>query len=278
MADLKDNQDDLHRETKEEQLLKQQQQMRAEMQKDLEAKRLLIQMRMLKHGDIKPEDVIKPEVSLTPETFKEKRLNFWYHYKWATLALVLAVALIIVFIVSMVNKVEYDTTFTAISVLPLSMAQSTFERVLSPLTVDANGDKKQMACFVDVPLENTKEQQFQDPNALLSAKTKLAAMLSDKEAFIFLLDEQGYDFICATGIKWLDLETIAQSENIDGNKYMLKGSALAKELDGEEILEDSFICVMDFEQSAAAPKTKKAHVKRYEAAKQLMKNIIEMPI
>ena len=73
----------------------------------------LVEMKKVKQGQIEAPQVDLEAEKIVPHTVKEKRQNFWYHYKWVTIGSILGAALLIFFIADMATKDKYDITIMA---------------------------------------------------------------------------------------------------------------------------------------------------------------------
>lgn len=74
-----------------------------------------IRLKKIKQGliaDTENEEYLKEkaERSSAPMSFKEKLSNFWYHYKWTTLVVSVSLVAVVIFVIQMLGRTQYDTT------------------------------------------------------------------------------------------------------------------------------------------------------------------------
>ncbi len=149
------------------------------------AQRDLIELKKMQAGEL--EVGPKPsEESLAPRTFKEKKENFFYHYKYVVLAgLVLAVVAIII-IVDLVKRVDYDSKVVIFSYdISYSSYREKISDYFEQLYTDVNENGKVDIAAVDCSIDPT------DATDLRTGRlTQLHSILSvENDALIFLLDE-----------------------------------------------------------------------------------------
>ncbi len=129
-----------------------------------------------------------------PKGIKAKVENFWYHYKFHTIAALLAFCALAVFVVQCSTKPEYDYK---IVVATRSMTLSTLqiegiEKELKQYGEDLNGDGEVNLLLVDCTLDNN----FSDHQSFLAKQQKLQVLLmSDVEATLFLTDTKCLEWI-----------------------------------------------------------------------------------
>ena len=59
------------------------------------------------------------EIALTPKTFKEKRENFWFQYKWHTIGIVASVAVFIILVAQCMSVPNYDLSVVYFTYTPV---------------------------------------------------------------------------------------------------------------------------------------------------------------
>ena len=135
------------------------------------------------------------ENSVKPKGLKAILENFWYHYKYHTIAILVVIVTLAVSISQCVAKPDYDYK---IVVATRSMTLSTIQidairKELVQYGKDVNGDGEVNLVLVDCTLDgNTSDYQ-----SLLAKQQKLQALLmTDAEAMLFLVDNS-----C---LKWID--------------------------------------------------------------------------
>lgn len=134
------------------------------------------------------------ENSVKPKGFKARLENFWYHYKYHTIVLIVVFVTLAVSITQCSLKPDYDYK---IIVATRSMTLSTpqLEAITNQLNhygEDVNGDGEVNLLLVDCTLDgNTSDYQ-----TLLGKQQKLQALLmTDTEAMLFLTDDKCLEWI-----------------------------------------------------------------------------------
>ena len=101
-----------------------------------------LQLKKMQNGEIKPEP--KPsEIAIKPKTFKEKLQNYWFHYKWHTIATVFSVVILAVLVAQCAGREKYDYTVVLFSYKSCLDAQTQkVEEYLENYSTDLDGDGK----------------------------------------------------------------------------------------------------------------------------------------
>ncbi|MDD6236745.1 MAG: hypothetical protein PUB00_05135 [Clostridiales bacterium] len=247
----------------------------------------LVEMKKIKQGQMEAPQVDLEAEKIVPHTAKEKRQNFWYHYKWVTIGSVLVTALLIFFIADMVTKDKYDITIMAFNqyqnYLSTDVQEKTFEQFAAD--TDGNGEVNVLVNGAQTyPSGSTSSGAIVDPQMAQVASTKLFAGMQTFEGFIFLMDDGTYDSIVTdaeTGKKadiFLDLSQYSeQNAAFQGDKLYLKDTQLAKDWGFKEVPDDLFLCLRDFDKYDAGKETNRVKKLRaqYAQEKEVFDKIIE---
>lgn len=246
----------------------------------------LVEMKKIKQGQIEAPQVDLEAEKIVPHTAKEKRQNFWYHYKWVTIGSILGAALLIFFIVDMATKEKYDLTIMAFNqyqgYLNTKVQAETFEQFSSD--IDGNGEVNVLLNGVQTYNGETASGTVVNPQLAQTASTKLFAGMQTFEGFIFLMDEGTYDSIVTdaeTGEKadiFLDLSQYSeQNSAFQGDKLYLKDTQLAKDWGFKEVPEDLFLCLRDFNKYQTGKESNRVKKLReqYAQEKDVFDKIIE---
>lgn len=134
------------------------------------------------------------ENSVKPKGIKAKIENFWYHYKYHSIALIIVFVTLAVSITQCSLKPDYDykivvaTRSMTLSTIQLDAVKSELNRYGE----DVNGDGEVNLLLVDCTLDgNTSDYQ-----TLLAKQQKLMALLmTDTEAMLFLTDDKCLEWI-----------------------------------------------------------------------------------
>ncbi len=247
----------------------------------------LVEMKKVKQGQIEAPQVDLEAEKIVPHTVKEKRQNFWYHYKWVTIGSILGAALLIFFIVDMATKDKYDITIMAFNqyqgYLSTAVQEKTFEQFAAD--TDGNGEVNVLVNGAQTyPSGSTSSGAVVNPQMAQVASTKLFAGMQTFEGFIFLMDESTYDSLITdseTGKKadiFLDLSQYSgKNAAFQGDKLYLKDTQLAKDWGFKEVPDDLFLCLRDFDKYDAGKETNRVKKLRaqYAQEKEVFDKIIE---
>lgn len=158
------------------------------------AREEFLKLKKMQNGEIKPDP--KPsEIAIVPKTAKEKRKNFWFHYKWHTIATIFTVAVLAILIAQCATKPKYDFeivyfTYTPVIDFQLESTSDYFEKFIP----DINGDGEVKVNVVNCSIsESTSDTQYR--NTIL---TRLQAMLvADEKAMLFVTDSESIRYFDA---------------------------------------------------------------------------------
>ncbi|MBQ9414502.1 MAG: hypothetical protein IJU16_05180 [Clostridia bacterium] len=142
-------------------------------------------------GVSKEELNAPPPPPLTPKTPKEKWDNFWYHYKWPAIGVLLLLGLIGWYIVQQVTKNDPDyhvVVVTKDAILPDEAAA--LEDYLAAVGEDIDGDGR-----VEVKTENLcpSFDERLSPAVGHSDQQKLVTYFSSGERMLYIFDQPSYD-------------------------------------------------------------------------------------
>lgn len=215
---------------------------------------------------VSEEELRPPEKPEPPKDPKGKLENFWYHYKWHTIAAVAAVIVLTILIADMVTKTkpDYSIVFATQNYVS-SAATDKLKSELEAYGRDINGDGKVVVQF-DTIVFSLSDYQVNTANQM-----KFAAHLSAKDMLIFIVDKEtyqnaiaihekdGYKFFSPIGVEVEGLE--------DGGRYWnWKGSELRKLQEMVGLPEDLYFGVRDISGS-----TDKKSKEVYEQSMELIK-------
>jgi len=201
------------------------------------------------HRTIEP-DLPPPEEKIVPKTFKEKWDNYWYHYKGLTWGSLVAAVLAVWLVKDLFFATKPDMTLNIATSTTLSVINTEMEADLYPYISDYNGDGQTVAL-----LSETSLGELSDPQMMMANQQKFVAILATGDELIFLLDQDGYDFIFEGSndhSMFIDMEKLYPGLEIaKGDKLYLDELPLGKEwkLDRLED-EDFFLCVRYLGNSA----------------------------
>ena len=171
---------------------------------------------------------------IKPKTLKEKLANYWYHYKWATIAGVFAVALAAFFIYDMATKEKYDfeVLFATTAYYNSEAVSETFEAADRYATdLDGDGTPNVSVLYVNMDAELADSG---DPNYYMAQFVKFSAALSGGEDAVLVLDQANYDLLMGQDetLEFADLSQYSDNPAIEGDKYYIRDDPILGELDG----------------------------------------------
>lgn len=218
------------------------------------ARENFLKLKKMQHGEM--EAPPKPsEVAVLPSTPKEKLSNFWYQYKLHLILSFVSVAILAFLIAQCAGKTRYDFKIIYFAHTPTTESHiAAMADYLEDYGVDLNGDGVVEIQTINCSFEkNNGNVQYQ--RAVL---TKLqAAIAADSSAFLFIADEDGYEYLnnISDGISLFEDEPTLLGEdfykaaNIEGFEELpegltiscrrLKDTALENKKDADKVYEAS---------------------------------------
>ena len=141
------------------------------------------------------QDLQKAE-ELRPKTFKEKTANFWYHYKWVVLGIVLIAVIAVVLFTQLFTRKTADYTVCVVTKQELSrQAVEHLEREFAACGKDLNGDGKVMVTVEIINIGGAVgSQQYNTSHATLQGR-----LMSD-DVYIFVMDPTYYEKTLAPNV------------------------------------------------------------------------------
>lgn len=142
------------------------------------------------HADLEPE-----AEKIVPRTFKEKWVNFWFHYKKTVWISVAAVIGAVWLIKDVFFAPEYDLTLHMVSLsgaAGITGINQDAEEDFADYLEDFNGDGQVLTPVIEMYV-NTSEEG--DPEMAYGNVQRFMAVLSTGEDLLFLMDQPAYDYI-----------------------------------------------------------------------------------
>ncbi len=155
------------------------------------AQRDIIELKKMQAGQLDPGP--KPsEVAVAPKTFKEKKENFLYHYKYVLIAAVFLAVVAVVITVDLVTKTRYDSKVVVFSYdSTVSLSASQIEDYFEQLYPDINNNGKVDIAAIDCSY-NPEDNNYENN---LAKQTRLQTTLAaEKDALIYILDDETIEF------------------------------------------------------------------------------------
>ena len=165
------------------------------LEEQRKARKSFLELKQMQHGELSPEP--KPsETAVTPETFKEKRENFWYHYKWQTLISIFIAVVLAVLITQCATRPKYDFSVIYFSYTPAIDTQTApIAKYFEKIGKDLNGDGE-----VNVQVVNLSVNvQTQDVNYRLAQFQSLQAKVISDDTMLYITDEASIKYFDKIG-------------------------------------------------------------------------------
>ncbi len=241
--------------------------------KDKQAKIDALRVMKEKQGNIS-DIAVESSQSLVPKTFKQKWSNYWYHYKFHTIAIIFVSIIVLVSFWNIIFREKFDATFTVISEKSFEGSVDIFKKGFNDIIIDYDNNGKKAVDVTTIQLA-VKENSEMTPQMMQMNRTKILGMLSAGETFLFLLDQECYNELKESEVQFKDLNSLVTSDRINGDKYNLTGSKLSEELGFDSTLDNMFLCLIDFDKYDEKAKSKEKLKKSYENEKDFLIRMID---
>ncbi len=155
------------------------------------ARQQFLELKKMQQGEMVPEP--KPsEIALEPKTFNEKIKNYWYHFKWHTIAVVFMAVVITVLTVQCVNREKYDfkvVYFGYKAVLDARLESA--EDYLETFATDIDGDGNVNVMIINCSFEENSNVSYR--NTVL---TKLQSMIAaGDDTIMYIVDSKAEKYL-----------------------------------------------------------------------------------
>lgn len=147
-----------------------------------------IKLKKMQQGEIAAAP--KPsEVAVTPKTFKEKRENFWFHYKWYVIGITAAVAAFVLLVAQCMSIPNYDFNIIYFTYTPAIDKQTDLiADYFEKYGEDINGDDKVEVQIMNCSFSNEpgdiqyRNSQIQKLQALITGEYKAMLYITDAQS------------------------------------------------------------------------------------------------
>ncbi len=214
-----------------------------------------------------------------PKKFtKEWWEYFWMYYKWHTISIFFAVAVIGFFIHSSITAEKYDLTLTYAGETYYSdETAQMLEDTLSPLCkdIDENGESSIFFSQLDIDFDS---QEYDYLTAML---TKLDIAFAGDETYLFILNKdcaERYKGESADSAAFAPLSDWLTADISDMNTYLAHGEHYGVDISNLKIFKDLGIDMTDhylFMRYYPRKDQEKEQLKGYNAAIELANKILE---
>ncbi len=155
------------------------------------ARQEFLELKKMQSGETAPPP--KPsEDAVMPKTFGEKMQNFWFHFKWQTIAAVFSVIVIAFLAKQCSTRTEWDMKIVYFSYNPVLDSQlepvaDYFEKISKDLNGDGEVNINIVNCSMAVKQGNAQYMQ--------TVYTKLQSMIAaEPTALLYITDEKSQEY------------------------------------------------------------------------------------
>ncbi len=243
----------------------------SELDKIKKQQQEMIEARKRKQGIESAEPLPSAGGVLQPSTPREKWENYWYHYKWHTMAGIFILIFLGIALSHMLFPTRYDVSLTLVSKESFEGANQVMLPGLESLCEDYDGNGKTAVDFTAFQLSGVgMTPQMEEMNRM-----KLTAHSSFAENFVYLLDDTGYTQLTEIGMDFLDLDGWISSGRVDGDRYRLDDSELAKRLGVDQLLDGMYLCFVDYTQFEDGWESDRDLFQAYERNRSFFENLVQ---
>lgn len=156
------------------------------------ARQEFLELKKMQSGEM--EAPPKPsELAVLPKTPKEKLNNFWFQYKWHTIAVVALVVVLSVLISQCATRTKYDIEVVFFTYTPVMDIQiDEVADYIAKHARDVNGDGEINIQVVNCSFNNSgTDNQYR-----YTMLTKLQALIAgDQNALLYITDDKSYKYL-----------------------------------------------------------------------------------
>lgn len=133
---------------------------------------------------VDPEELKKKPMVSEPQTPRGKWENFWYHYKWLTIGIVIAVIIGVILLCHTLTRTKPDYFICMVTSSEVSIdSDSRLEELLTPYATDRNGDGK---VIVEIQCLNVGAGESND--ILISNQQGVLGHIAARDVDIWAID------------------------------------------------------------------------------------------
>lgn len=223
------------------------------------AQKDLLELKKMQQGLM--ETPQKEERDVTPKTFKEKKENFFYHYKLLFCGAIAFLAVLAFIVVNMVTKITYDSTPVLFTYEYYSSQHiEEIKNALSKFCEDIDGDNEINISVLDCSFNPaTAGYEYQK-----NQRSKVQARIASGSSMLFLLDENTLRDLQ----KNLDYELFTEENIVDITSLLKEGFTKLEAEGNTSPQSELFLCLRKIEGSTAEGKKDD-----YNQAKDLLERV-----
>ena len=162
------------------------------LEQQRKARQEFLELKKMQHGG--SGAVHNPDKdAIVPKTPREKIANFWFHYKWHTIAAVLAAIIVAVSVTQCATAVKNDFAVVVFSYSSLSDTQlAPLKAYMEDMCEDINGDGTVSIQFVNCSYNKSGNNGQYEYTML----TKLQAILAGEDnALLYISDDESHKYL-----------------------------------------------------------------------------------
>lgn len=188
-------------------------------------------------------------VEIKPVTLKEKWDNYWYHYKIATLVGIVIIIVLVATLSDYFNKPIYDGGLAFVTEAPFQSNAEFISAEWKKLCDDSNGDGEINLQVTTAQLD-VNNKYTMDPTMAQADITKFMGNLALMGNMLYVVDDVGYSALIETEVLLRDLSDLVDSDNLtqENDRYPIKGTNLAEMVGIGNVLDDLYLCLIDYDQ------------------------------
>lgn len=214
-------------------------------------------------------------IEAKPDTAIKKWENFWYHYKFTTIVIVIVVALVTWFVYDMVTNTRYDLSMGLVTYNTYNNDYETLPQNWAKYLDDNTGDRKVNITLMAVEYDMEEAQKDQSSisyDEIMVDTTHMSVMfLQDSTYFVLILDQNYYEYYTEKGIQFVDLSTLVENDAVVGDKYFIANDPDFAEFDGKD---DCFLVLRDTATVAGWEKAGDKVKNAYDVSQQFLIDLI----
>lgn len=215
------------------------------------------------------------KLAYTPQTPKEKWENYWYHYKYHTIVSAFLIITVVTITVSILAKKKPDISMLIVSENNFKGSEKIVSDGLEKILVDYNNDGEILSEIIPIQIEgeNTTGISAQE---LQINHSKMIAIMTKGDNFLYLVDDTSYKQLTEMGVVFKDLSGLSTSKRVNKDKYDLTDSNFCKELKLDNVFDNMYLCLADFDRYDKKFKNKKKNINQFNYEKDLFIKITEL--
>lgn len=214
-------------------------------------------------------------VEQKPDTFAKKWENYWYHYKFTTIVVIIIIGLVSWFIHDLVTNTKYDLDIGLLSYETYWNDYTELAKNWTPYLDDNTGDGEVNISVMDVEYnmdEGQKDQSSISYEEIMADTTHMSVIfLKGSTYFVLIMDQNYYDYFTDIGVKFADLSTLVDNDAVEGDKYYLSDDPDFADFGGKD---DCFLVLRDTSTINGWDKADDDLKEQYEVSKQFLIDLI----